>query len=204
MSVIEKLVKLHAWLFGAIERGTQDWFIGLFARLTFLAVLFGYFHSSWSTKAGEGLIGLVAVRPGAWYQIAPWAVEAAGGDLAKTGFIDTVIVHAGTYAELLLPLMIVAGLFARAAALGMIVFVAVQSFVDIRFHGVGPETTGALFDRFPDSVIADQRLLWVFLLAMIVIKGAGYLSLDRLAGHWLAGRWLAGRWLESVSEKKGA
>jgi hypothetical protein len=41
MSAIEKLMLLHARLFGAIERGTQDWFIGLFARLTFLAVLFG-------------------------------------------------------------------------------------------------------------------------------------------------------------------
>ena len=123
-----------------------------------------------------------------WYQIVPWAVESAGGDLSKVGLIDNLIVHAGTYAELLLPLLIVAGLFARAAALGMIVFVAVQSFVDIRFHGVGPETTGSLFDRFPDSAIADQRLLWVFLMTMIVIKGAGPLSLDRLAGRWLLKR----------------
>jgi putative oxidoreductase len=183
MSAVEKPVWLYARVFEAIERATQDWFIGLFARVTFLAVLFLYFFNSWSTKAEEGLPGLLSVRDSAWYQIAPWAVEAAGGDLAKAGFLDSVIVHAGTYAELLLPLMIVAGLFARAAALGMIVFVAVQSFVDIRFHGVGPETTGALFDRFPDSAIADQRLLWVFLLAMIVIKGAGWLSLD-----WLASR----------------
>jgi putative oxidoreductase len=185
MNGIAGLAALHARLFDTIERGAQGWFIGLFARLTFLAVLFGYFFNSWTTKAGEGLSGILSVRDSAWYQIAPWAVEAAGGDVGKVGFIDDMIVHAGTYAELLLPLMIVAGLFARVAALGMIGFVAVQSFVDIRFHGVGPETTGSLFDRFPDSVIADQRLLWVFLLAMIVIKGAGAVSLDQLADRWL-------------------
>jgi len=185
MSAVEKIVLNYTKVFDAIERGAQDWFIGLFARATFLAVLFLYFFNSWSTKAEEGLAGLLSVRDSAWYQIAPWAVEAAGGDLAKVGLLDNLIVYAGTYAELLLPLMIVAGLFARAAALGMIVFVAVQSFVDIRFHGVGLETTGSLFDRFPDSAVADQRLLWIFLLAMIVIKGAGWLSLDSLASRWI-------------------
>ena len=185
MSIAEKIVALYARLFDAMERDTQGWFIGLFARLTFLAVLFLYFFNSWSTKVEGGLLGLFTVRDSAWYQIVPWAVESAGGDLSKVGFLDNLIVHAGTYAELLLPILIVAGLFARAAALGMIVFVAVQSLVDIRFHGVGPETTGSLFDRFPDSAIADQRLLWIFLLTMIVIKGAGSLSLDRLAGNWL-------------------
>ena len=34
-------------------------------------------------------------------------------------------------------------------------------------------TIGALFDRFPDSVILDQRLLWIFPLAYLVVKGAG-------------------------------
>lgn len=193
MSIVEKIVALYARLFDLIERDTQGWFIGLSARVTFLAVLFLYFFNSWSTKVeGGGLSGLFTVRDSAWYQVVPWAVESAGGDLSKVGILDDLVVHAGTYAELLLPLLIVAGLFARAAALGMIVFVAVQSFVDIRFHGVGPETTGSLFDRFPDSAIADQRLLWIFLLAMIVVKGAGSLSLDRLAGNWVMKKGAAG------------
>ncbi len=188
MNAIGALARLYSSVFGAVERAAGDWFIGLFARFTFLAVLFGYFFSSWTTKAGEGAFGAFLVGDNAWYQIVPWAVEPAGGDLSQLGFIDNLIVHAGTYAELLLPLMIVAGLFARAAALGMIAFVAVQSFVDIRFHQVGPETTGALFDRFPDSVIADQRLLWVFVLTTIVIKGAGALSLDQLLSRIWQGR----------------
>ncbi len=183
MNAVGALARLYANVFGAVEKAAGDWFLGLFARFTFLAVLFGYFFNSWTTKAGDGALGIFLVRENAWYQIVPWAVEQAGGDVSQVGFIDNVIVHAGTYAELLLPLMIVAGLFARAAALGMIGFIAVQSFVDIRFHQVGPETTGALFDRFPNSVIADQRLLWVFVLATIAIKGAGALSLDQLLGR---------------------
>jgi putative oxidoreductase len=187
MNLVNDIVRLYGNLFGAIERAAEAGFTGLFARITFLAVLFGYFFNSWTTKAGEGVLGTFMVKENAWYQIVPWAVERAGGDVSQVGLIDDFIVHAGTYAELLLPLMIVAGLFARAAALGMIGFVTVQSFVDIRFHGVGPETTGALFDRFPDSVILDQRLLWIFLLSMIVFKGAGALSLDRLLARlWRA------------------
>lgn len=186
MTIPNTIVRLHGSLFGAVERIAEAGLIGLFARLTFLAVLFPYFFNSWTTKAGEGFSGIFLVADGAWYQIAPWAVEQAGGDVAQVGLLDDVIVHAGTYAELLLPLMIVAGLFAQAAALGMIGFVVVQSFVDIRFHGVGLETTGALFDRFPDSAILDQRLLWVFLLSMIVFKGAGALSLDRVISPTMA------------------
>ena len=43
-----------------------------------------------------------------------------------------------------------------------------------------PETLGAWFDRIPDSLILDQRLFWVTLLILLVIRGAGPLSLDRL------------------------
>jgi len=40
------------------------------------------------------------------------------------------------------------------------------------------KTLGAWFDRFPDGVILDQRLFWVFILSLLVIKGAGFLSVD--------------------------
>ncbi|WP_322097188.1 hypothetical protein [Pelagibius sp. Alg239-R121] len=60
----------------------------------------------------------------------------------------------------------------------MIGFVAVQSFVDIVFHGADEKTVGALFDRFSDAVILDQRSLWLFLLVYLVIRGPGLLSLD--------------------------
>jgi putative oxidoreductase len=74
----------------------------------------------------------------------------------------------------------VLGLFTRLAALGMIVFIAVQSYVDIAFHGADATTIGALFDRFPDAVISDQRVLWLMPLLYLVIKGAGVVSIDHL------------------------
>jgi putative oxidoreductase len=62
----------------------------------------------------------------------------------------------------------------------MIVFVAVQSYVDIAFHGADEKTIGAWFDRLSDATILDQRALWIFPLAYLVIRGAGAISLDYL------------------------
>ena len=88
---------------------------------------------------------------------------------------------AGTWAEFILPLLIIIGLFTRLAALGMIGFVVVQSLTDIYGHnGTDIKTLGAWFDRFPDGVILDQRLFWVFLLSLLVVKGAGAVSVDAL------------------------
>lgn len=39
---------------------------------------------------------------------------------------------------------------------------------------------GAMFDRIPDGVLLDQRMFWVFVLIVLVIKGAGPLSVDRI------------------------
>ena len=52
------------------------------------------------------------------------------------------------------------------------------SLTDIWGHGVDAATIGAWFDRGADSLILDQRLLWVFVLSVLVVKGAGRLSLD--------------------------
>jgi putative oxidoreductase len=60
----------------------------------------------------------------------------------------------------------------------MVGFIAVQTFVDITVHQIGAESIGTLFDRFPDAIIADQRLLWLVPLAVIIIKGPGLLSVD--------------------------
>lgn len=186
MNIVAFLRTLHHRLFAAVESLAGSWFTGLAARLIFAAVLFVYFFNSWTTKVEGGFPGILLVKDNAYYQIVPWAVEAAGGDVSRIGLFERLVVHAGTYAEIVLPLLIVLGLFARLAALGMTGFVAVQSFVDIRFHQVGAQTTGAWFDRFPDSLIADQRALWVFLLLVIVLKGAGGLSVDGLLGRQTA------------------
>lgn len=180
-SAITLLTSLHGRFFGFLERLGDSWLIGLIARFTFAAVLWGYFLSSAKTKVGDGFAGFFSIQPGAYYQIALPAVEAAGGDVDAVAFFPWgLIVFLGTYAEFILPLLIVIGLFSRIAALGMIAFIAVQTVVDITVHKVGAETIGALFDRFPDSVIADQRLLWIVPLAIIAIKGPGLLSVDAL------------------------
>ncbi|MEZ5789289.1 MAG: DoxX family protein [Nitratireductor sp.] len=180
MNIIKAIIRLHNDFFAALERWTEGWFLGLFARFTFLAVLFFYFFNSWKTKTGDGVFGFLLASDGAYYQIVPWAMEAAGGDTSMVGFFNHLIVHAGTLAEIFFPVLIVLGLFTRFAAVGMIGFIAVQSFVDIRFHGVDATTAGMWFDRASDALIWDQRMFWVFLLVYLAVKGAGKVSLDHL------------------------
>lgn len=171
---------LYRNIFGTVERLAAGWFVGFAARFTFLAVLFFYYLNSAMTKVGDGVAGFFQVQDGAYFQIVPSVVEAAGYDTANVPFFYDVIVYAGTYTEFVLPILIVLGLFTRGAALAMIGFIAVQTYVDVNFHGVDEKTVGALFDRASDSLIADQRMLWVFLLLVLVVKGAGRVSLDHL------------------------
>jgi putative oxidoreductase len=150
------------------------------ARLVFAATLLVYFWSSALTKVGPGLF---TPSDGAFVQIFPRAMEAAGYDSSALGLWPTLVVLAGTWGEFLLPALIVAGLFTRLAALGMIGFVVMQSLTDIVGHGAGAETIGRWFDRLPDAVILDQRAFWVLLLVILVLHGSGPLGLDRLLRH---------------------
>jgi putative oxidoreductase len=150
-----------------------DWLLPTFARLVFAAVLFGYFWASAMTK----LDGIFTPSMGAYAQIFPRVFEAVGYDVSQMGFWHRLVVLAGTYAEFALPVLIVIGLFTRLAAVGMMGFVAVQSLTDIYGHGAA---AGAWFDRASDALILDQRALWLLLLAVLLFKGAGPLSADRV------------------------
>jgi putative oxidoreductase len=44
----------------------------------------------------------------------------------------------------------------------------------------GPETIGAWFDPVADALILDQRVFWILLFLVLILKGAGPISLDRL------------------------
>ena len=173
------VISLHDALSRRLERA--DWMLPTLARLLFAAILLLYFWVSGLTKIGNGLLGIFQPSVGAYAQIFPKAMETAGYDTSQLSIFHWAVVLAGTWAEFLLPLLIVIGFMTRVAALGMIGFVVVQTLTDLYGHGAIAEarTLGAWFDKAPDSIILDQRALWVFVLLVIVIKGAGPLSIDR-------------------------
>lgn len=159
-----------------------DFALPILARFVFAAVLLQYFWASGVTKLGDGLLGLFQPSTGAYAQIFPKAMEAVTYDTSQLSVFHWLVVVAGTWAEFILPALLVLGLFTRLAALGMIGFVVVQSLTDLYGHGgiAHAETLGAWFDRIPDAAILDQRALWVMVLLVPMIKGAGALSLDAL------------------------
>lgn len=159
-----------------------DALLPLAARAVFAAVLLVYFWASGLTKLDD----LFTPSLGAYAQIFPRAMEAAGFDVSQMGVFRTLIVLAGTWAEFVLPALIVVGLATRFAALGMIGFIAVQSLTDIVGHKASEATIGAWFDRASDALILDQRAFWLLALLVLVLKGAGALSLDRLVAVRLA------------------
>ena len=160
-----------------------EWALPTLARATFAAVLLRYFWASALTK----LDGPFTPSVGGFAQIYPRAMEAVGYDAAALGSLPKLVVLAGAWAELVLPLALVIGLLTRFAALGMVGFIAVQSLTDIIGHMAGPETIGAWFDRASDALILDQRAFWLLLLAILVLKGAGPLSADRALRQWASG-----------------
>jgi len=176
------LISLHDAAFDRVEAWLGPWLLPTLARFTFAATLLFYFWNSATTKLGDGILGLFKPSLGAYAQIFPKAMEAAGYDASQLGLFHWAVVMAGTYAEFLLPLLIVLGLATRLAALGMVGFIAVQSLTDLYGHGgiQHPATLGAWFDGLPTGVILDQRMFWVFVLLTLVVRGAGPVSLDRL------------------------
>lgn len=154
------------------------------ARLIFAAVLLFYFWGSALSKVGPGVFGILSPSSNGYVQIFPRAMEAAGYDASQLGLFAWAVVVAGTLAEFVLPFLLLIGALTRPAALGMIGFVVVQSLTDLYGHGgiAQPATLGAWFDRAPDGLILDQRGWWVLGLMVLVMLGAGPLSVDRLLG----------------------
>lgn len=184
MNFINAITRLHHAVFSKLSQIADAWLLGLLARVTFAAVLFLYFWNSAKTKIGEGLFGLFSIQDGAYFQIlGETGMLAYDFDTANIPWYVDAIVAFGTWAEFALPLMIIFGLFTRIAAIGMSVFVLVQSYVDIHVHKVDAGTVGALFDRDSASLVMDQRALWLFLFAVLILKGAGAISLDRFLGN---------------------
>ena len=159
------------------QQAADGWFVGFSARFVFAAVLLIYYLGSAQTKLGEGLLGLFPPSAGAFAQILPTIAEEYSYDVSAIPvFPWHVIVMAGTVAEFVLPVLITLGLFTRLAALGMTGFIIVQTVVDIAFHGA---EAGMLFNNQPGELL-DARLLWIFILVVLIARGAGAISLDAL------------------------
>lgn len=162
-----------------IERLTAAWAVPTLARLTFAGVLLMYFWASAKTKLGDGIFGFLSPSTGAYAQIFPQKAEEVLFDPTQFSIFEKLVILAGTWAEFILPLLIVIGLLTRLASLGMIGFVVVQSLTDIHGHHADAATIGTWFDRASDALIMDQRAFWVFILLVLVLRGPGPLSVDR-------------------------
>lgn len=183
--MITRLFALHDAIFNWIDDKLGNLILPTLARFTFAATLLIYFWNSAMTKIGDGIFGVFTIANGAYFQMFPKAIEAAGYDTSALTPLHTLIAYAGTWSEFILPALIVIGLFTRIASIGMIGFVVVQSLTDLYGHG-GIEhegTLGAWFDRLSDGIILDQRLFWMTIFVVLIVKGAGPLSVDRIIGR---------------------
>ena len=179
--MIQMLSRLNEDVFATIQALLENWFLGLAARLMFSSVLFWYFINSAMTKVGSGFPGMFVVKDNTYAQMFPKLFESVGFDASQISFIPYgIIAYAGTYAEFILPVLILLGLFTRAAAVGFMGFLAVMTLTDITGHDA---KIGGFFDRFQDAAIADQRLLWLFPLIYLLIRGPGLVSLDAVLGR---------------------
>ncbi len=80
----------------------------------------------------------------------------------------------GTAAELVLPVMLIVGLFTRLAGIGLFVFNIVAVYAYWSFLG-GPNGTAGL----------NQHIYWGLLLLVPICHGAGKLSADQLLRRFL-------------------
>ncbi len=110
----------------------------------------------------------------------PKTVEALGYDTSQLNAFHWLVAVDGTIAEFILPLLIIIGLLTRLAAIGMTGFVFVQTIEDVYGRGVAGKDIGGWFNGPSNALILDQRLMWVLLLAILIVKGAGPLSVDRM------------------------
>ena len=131
------------------------------ALLVTRIALAGIFWRSARTKVEEGSI--LTIKDTTFYQFsdAPFnQVPILNGDLGA---------YVTTYMEHLLPVLLILGLATRLGALGMLAMtMVIQIFV------------------FPEMIIWWQtHILWVAMALVLIVRGGGIFSLDRLTGHKL-------------------
>jgi putative oxidoreductase len=184
--MLNQLMTLYKSIFAGIERLFEPWMLPSLARFVFAAVLFTYFYQSGVSNIdfGNGLFGFLKPTSNGFVQIFPKVAEAVFYDITQASFFHKLVIVAGGWAEILLPIMIVVGLLTRLAGVGMVGFVVVQSLTDLYGHGgiAHKETLGVWFDKISDAAILDQRAFWMLLFAVLIVKGAGPISVDAIIG----------------------
>ena len=176
LSPFAQIYRSYIQIVYVVENTANAWFLGVFSRFLFTATLYVYYLNSAQTKVGKGFFGFFQISDSAFIQILGRAYQDAGYDVHGLSAIAKIIVVVGTYSEFVLPVLVVFGLFSRIAASGMIIFIAVQTFVDVTNFGV---TIGGLFNGQPGDIV-DQRLFWTLPLVYVATKGPGLISLDAL------------------------
>lgn len=172
-------VSLYKVAFSGIDQAAGNWLLPSLARIVFAGVLLIYFWSSALTKLGGGFFGFLFPSDGAYVQMFPRVMAAVNYDSSQLSLFYYLVALVGMWAEFLLPMLIVLGLFTRLAALGMIGFILVQSLTDIYGQGADAATIGSWFDAASGTLIVDQRAFWILLLLILVVRGPGPVSLDR-------------------------
>ncbi len=137
------MITLHNAVFGFFQRILENWFLGLFARAVFAGTLFVYFYNSFLTKVDAEAGNYFALAGGgsnALVQIyGDRVAEAVGYDFSAIAMWPWgALVYLGTYAEIVLPVLIILGFMTRIASLGMIIFVGVMTYKDITGEIVPP------------------------------------------------------------------
>lgn len=148
-SIAYCLRKPFAAFAAVAEAVTPDWLLPLVARFGAAAVFF---------QAGRTKVeGLLTITPGA-YQLfeEDYRLPLLPPDIAA---------HVVTYAEHLLPILLVIGLFTRVSAAGLLIMtIVIEVFI------------------YPDAW--PTHLTWAGLLLPLLARGAGSLSIDRVLKIW--------------------
>jgi len=168
---MNRLISLHNSFFNSLTRGS-DILLPTLARITFASIFLIYYWNSAGLKIDGSIFTPSA---GAFAQIFPKAAEEALYDITQLTVFQKLVIFSGTVAEYALPALLIVGLLTRLAALGTFGFIIIQTAVDVNGHNV---PLGALFN--PSIDLIDERTLWIFLMLVLIFKGAGPLSIDRI------------------------
>ncbi len=150
------------------------------ARAGFAAVLLPWFVIGGLTRiAGLSLsvgpaAGIWPLSLGAYYTFLPGVM--AGNGVPSTAEHAFVLVM--TLAELVLPVMVVAGMAGRLSATLLILHVWIRAAAAGELF-----RPGRLFDASPFDPGPDQVLLWSLVLLPVAIQGAGPFSFDGLVAY---------------------